>query len=90
MVDSFIPLTLSSDAAAQNSQAVFRPATLTAPVNRPPQDAPPKIVSISKPHPHNPTATADPKVSVIKDGDRVTSIRIQCSCGQCVEIQCLY
>ena len=32
----------------------------------------------------------EPKVSVQRDGDRVTSIRVQCGCGQVMDIACVY
>jgi len=31
-----------------------------------------------------------PRVTLQRDGDRVSSIRIQCSCGQVVELTCAY
>lgn len=31
-----------------------------------------------------------PKVTVQKDGDKVTQIRIQCTCGQVIELACQY
>jgi len=32
----------------------------------------------------------EPRVSVQRDGDRVTHLRIQCSCGQTLDIACVY
>ena len=32
----------------------------------------------------------EPRVSVQRDGDRVTNIRIQCTCGQMMDIACVY
>ena len=32
----------------------------------------------------------EPKLSMQRDGDRITSIRIQCSCGQVMELACVY
>lgn len=31
-----------------------------------------------------------PKISLQKEGDRVTRIQITCSCGQVIEIECVY
>jgi hypothetical protein len=31
-----------------------------------------------------------PSVTLQRDGDRVTQIRIQCVCGQVIELDCLY
>jgi hypothetical protein len=38
----------------------------------------------------NPRKNCEPRVSVQRDGDHVTSIRIQCSCGQVMDLACLY
>lgn len=35
-------------------------------------------------------AAATPVVTLQKDGDRVTHIRIQCSCGEVIELECAY
>ena len=32
----------------------------------------------------------EPRVSVQREGDRVMSISIQCTCGQVVDLACLY
>lgn len=32
----------------------------------------------------------EPKVTVQRDGDRITHLRIQCSCGQIMDLACVY
>ena len=32
----------------------------------------------------------DPRISIQRDGDQVTSIRIQCGCGQVIDLACVY
>jgi len=32
----------------------------------------------------------EPRISVQREGDRVTSIRVQCTCGQVMELACIY
>jgi len=32
----------------------------------------------------------EPRISVQREGERVTSIRVQCTCGQVMELACLY
>ena len=32
----------------------------------------------------------EPRVTLQRDGERVSSIRIQCSCGQVIELACVY
>lgn len=35
-------------------------------------------------------ASCEPRVSIQRDGDRVTSIHIQCGCGQVIDLACVY
>ena len=35
-------------------------------------------------------AICEPRVTVQRDGDRVAGIRIQCSCGQVIDLACAY
>jgi hypothetical protein len=35
-------------------------------------------------------APAEPQISLERDGDRVTRIRIQCTCGNTIELACEY
>ncbi len=32
----------------------------------------------------------EPRLSLQRDGERITNIRIQCSCGQIMELACVY
>jgi hypothetical protein len=32
----------------------------------------------------------EPRVTVQRDGDRVTHLRVQCSCGQVLDLACVY
>jgi hypothetical protein len=32
----------------------------------------------------------EPRVTVQREGDRVTHLRIQCTCGQIMELACVY
>ena len=32
----------------------------------------------------------EPRISVQREGDRVTSIRVQCTCGQVMDLACVY
>jgi hypothetical protein len=36
------------------------------------------------------TAACEPRVSVEREGDAVSAIRVQCSCGQIIELACVY
>ena len=35
-----------------------------------------------------PTTAREPKVTLVKNGERVTSIKIQCVCGHTIELAC--
>ncbi len=37
-----------------------------------------------------PLVTGEPKVTLERDGDRITSIKIQCGCGHVIELACAY
>ena len=47
------------------------------------------IATTSSHHTHG-TAGASPIVSLQRDGDRITVIRVECSCGQVIELNCSY
>lgn len=34
--------------------------------------------------------SCEPRVSVQRDGNRVTHLRVQCSCGEVIDLACLY
>jgi hypothetical protein len=40
--------------------------------------------------PGSPPAPAEPQISLEREGDRVTRIRIQCPCGHTIELACEY
>ncbi len=77
MNPKFVPLTLAPDSLAKGG---FEPKTVPAP----------------KPSPPSPCAPAErqpsgaPQISLTRDGDRITKIRIVCSCGAVHELDCLY
>jgi hypothetical protein len=42
-------------------------------------------------HPHGgEKRIGEPRVTVQRDGDRITHLRIQCSCGQVLDLACVY
>ncbi len=79
MTDKFIPFTVASHPAAS---PVFAPHTAPA---APAPSAPQPLT----PPPINP-GPATPELSLVRDGDRVTMIRVRCTCGMVHEIQCQY
>lgn len=87
--ESFVPLT-AAPSAAQDSE--FQVAVIPA------GQQPKSFHSLEQLMPDTGEAAAspegkklcEPRVSVQRDGDRVTSIRIQCTCGQVMDIACVY
>lgn len=35
-------------------------------------------------------ARCEPKITVVKEGDKVTRIQVQCSCGEIIDLSCVY
>jgi hypothetical protein len=38
----------------------------------------------------NDKKNCEPRLSLQRDGERITSVRVQCSCGQVMELACVY
>jgi hypothetical protein len=73
--------------------------TLSIPQLRPHHPAQPSITSASVSSPpaarpsagiHAHSGGGDPTVEVIKEGDKVVRLIVVCTCGERVEIECLY
>ena len=85
--ESFVPLTA---APAPGDRADYRVTVVSGggqvqgfqalQTSAPPAPAP------VAPSPHG----CEPRVSVQRDGERVMSIHIQCSCGQALDLACVY
>lgn len=41
-------------------------------------------------HPAGPAPAGGPQVEVVKQGDKVTRLIVTCSCGERIEVDCLY
>jgi len=83
--ESFVPLT---DAPVSDERREFRVTVI-------PQSEQSQIFQSLEqlaPVPASPMSAknCEPRVSVQRDGDRVTGIRVQCSCGQVMDVACLY
>ena len=85
--ESFVPLTA---APATSGKAEFRATVI-------PQGEQPKafhsleqlMPDADAPAPEK-KKFCEPRISVQRDGDRVTNIRIQCTCGQVMDVACVY
>ncbi len=84
--DSFVPLTAASSppgrrefnvSVIQGGDAAKNFQSLAVPPPSPP--APPEAKK-----------NCEPRISVQRDGSRVTHLRIQCTCGEILDLACLY
>ena len=81
--DSFVPLTT---APASVEQREFR-VTVTNSSGKKPDT----FQTLDTPAPNNsPKKNCEPRVTVQREGDRVTHLRVQCSCGQVLDLACVY
>jgi hypothetical protein len=103
MTDAFVPLIApaSGGAVAQPSGPVrlkpisaapgafehSTPATLSAQTHQANGTQKPAAVS---PPPTPPATACEPKVTFERQGETITHIRIQCGCGQVMELKCEY
>ena len=85
---TFVPLTASP---ALPERRDFSVTVIPATEKKPEKD----FQSLETLHPATPAAAeekkiCEPRVSVQRDGGRVTHLRIQCTCGQVMDLACLY
>jgi hypothetical protein len=91
--ESFVPLTSPSPRAA-GERLAFQATVIAEPgAAQKLQAFTPAVVSsatsAAAPAPQ-PQAACEPKVSVQREGNRVTGIQILCSCGQVIDLACVY
>ncbi len=85
--ESFIPLT---NLPASSERREFRVTVVPKTGESRP------LPSLEQPMPPPPGSgstggkNCEPHVSLQSDGDRVTNIRIQCACGQVMDLACVY
>src|SRR5262245_6883514 len=101
MSNQFAPLTTKRppDGALQGAfrlkilpQAAAKQAFTPLRVSSPPPTAvepPPPALPVEAAQP-TPCTNPDPIVSLQKDGDRISHIHIKCTCGQVIELNCVY
>lgn len=75
---------IAESATAASSFAALVPTTAATASTAAPVAAPATSCA------HAPQPNAKPVVTLKKDGDRVTHIRIQCGCGEVIELECAY
>jgi len=91
MSDTFVPMRPATLSATDHA---FTPLPLKPGSFAPAKTAPATSgqVATTAPAASPPPAQncPPPKVTLQRQGDVVTGIRIQCSCGQVIELRCLY
>lgn len=87
--DSFVPLAPASPRPA-GERREFRATVISQSSQRQSFQsvAAAVIPSVASPAAH--ATHGEPKVTLQRDGNRVTGIHIQCACGQVMELSCVY
>jgi hypothetical protein len=83
--DAFVPLTAA--APSGNPRPGFSVTVLAREETAQPFRS---LVQSLKPLPGSHNSNCEPRVTVQRDGDRVSAIQIQCACGQIIELACVY
>lgn len=92
MSAAFVPLM----PGAPTSGPIATPTTRLKPISATPTPFQPIIPAKQKPEPTSAAPTpahvphGPPKVTLERQGDSITHIRIECSCGQVTELKCEY
>jgi hypothetical protein len=84
--DAFVPL-MAKSATAENGE---RRVTLLSAADT---ARPFKALELPATPPLSPPPAekiCEPRVLIQRDGERVTGLRIQCSCGQIMDVACVY
>lgn len=86
--ESFVPLTTTQ---ASGEKPDFR-VTVISKTAQPPtfQTLEEKLPPPALPAKTGGAKSCEPRISVQRDGDKVTNIRVQCSCGQVMDLACIY
>lgn len=97
-LSSFVPFALGAKAAdPAAAAAAFRPKIMVPSgeqdqeESRVPGDEKSLPASPVTPQsPKSPHTCAQPVITLQREGERVTSVRVECSCGQVIELACSY
>ncbi len=85
MTKAFVPLTVSR--SAPSAASGFQPLSAAVPGASPAPAAAFAATALPQHAGHAPTP---PRVTLLREGDQVTHIRIECGCGEIVELACAY
>jgi hypothetical protein len=87
--ESFVPL-ISLAPTPRGERTDFQATVLSQPEQAHKFQAAESPVTTSSPGTASNGSHCEPRVTVQRDGDHVAGIRIQCSCGQVIELACVY
>ena len=89
--EAFVPLTTAPAAGAGQDHrvTVIPDAKQFQALKSPEPSASAAATALAEAGPH-PEKICEPRVTVQRDGDRVTHLRIQCTCGQIMDLACVY
>ena len=85
--ESFVPLT-TAPTPVENRE--FRVTVIPEPAQARPFKSLEPTTSAPAGSAAHPEKICEPRVSIQRDGDRITSLRIQCTCGQIMDLACIY
>jgi hypothetical protein len=88
MSDAFVPLAVATNPAAAAANG-FTPLSLKSFPAANAKAVPAANGQSSSLHPAA-AGCPPPKVTLQRQGDVVTSVRIQCGCGQVIDLNCVY
>jgi hypothetical protein len=89
MNNAFVPL--AAPAPTSTRSEPFRPRILNGAAAQSVPFNPAAPAPASAAQPAHPTGKCpEPQITLTRDGDKITSIRIQCSCGTVTDLQCVY
>ena len=87
-IESFVPLTT---AGSSTNHREFQVTVIPqAGPGQPYQDLDKSTLPAIESSPLGAKKHHEPYLSMQRDGDRITSIRISCSCGQVIDLACVY
>ena len=85
---SFVPFEPGTGGADHSGDLGFTPTVVSATEGATPTGS---KASSAPAHQHSgPEANAKPVVTLQRTGDKITSIRIECLCGQIIDLNCSY
>jgi hypothetical protein len=85
--DRFVPLV--SD-GVRPSESIFGFMNIQGPVPGSPKPAFKPLAADSSFEPHSTDTCSEPIITLQRNGDIVSAIRIECGCGRVFELNCLY